>query len=328
VAGEPNVTPQRQAGRPARIVFVAANPSIDRLYEVDRLTVGDIHRPDQALAVAGGKGLNAARAALALGASVTAVGIVGGRAGDWIVEGLATIGLDARMARSAAETRTCVSILDRSSGALTEVYERGERLEPAAWEALEAILTLELDRGDVAVVALSGSLPPGAPPDGHGRLARIAAARSVRILADTYGSSLAAVLGEHPEVVKVNAAEAAETTGRAVVDPESAAAAGRILRERGATNAIVTLGSRGAVVVSATDAIYLVPPGVRGLYPVGSGDAFLAGLAVALTGGMTLPEAARLGVAAGTANAERPGAGELDPTTVARYHAEVTLAAL
>jgi tagatose 6-phosphate kinase len=326
MAEHPQVNDKPQTGPPTRIVFVAANPSIDRLYEVDRLMVGGIHRPDRALAVAGGKGLNAARAALTLGASVAAVGIVGGRAGDWIVEQLAAIRLDARMARTATETRTCVSILDRSSGMLTEAYERGEHVEPASWTALETILALELARDDVAVVALSGSLPPGAPPDGHGRLARLAAARSVRILADTYGSSLAAVLDEHPEVVKVNAAEAAETTGLTVVDATSAAAAGRILMGRGAANAIVTLGANGAVVVSAADAIHLVPPDVRGVYAVGSGDAFLAGLAVGLTTGATLLDAARLGVAAGTANAELPGAGVLDPATVARHRAEVTLA--
>ena len=328
MADRPPVTGRSQTGMPPRIVFVAANPSIDRLYEVERLTVGSIHRPDLVVAVAGGKGLNAARAALTLGASVTAIGIVGGRAGDWIVEQLAETGLDARMARFDGETRTCVSILDRSSGAMTEVYERGEKIEPGAWEALEAILMLELERGDVAAVALSGSLPPGAPPAGHARLARIATERSVRILADTSGTSLAAVLPEHPEVVKLNTDEAGETTGLSVVDAVSGAAAGRILRERGAANAIVTLGVGGAVVVSATDAIHLVPPDVRGSYPVGSGDAFLAGLAVGLVRGAKLVDAARLGVAAGTANAELPGAGELDATTVARHLDEITLAAV
>ena len=53
----------------------------------------------------GGKGLNAARAAAALGARVTAAGIVGGRSGDWIVDRLAEIGVEARMARADAETR-------------------------------------------------------------------------------------------------------------------------------------------------------------------------------------------------------------------------------
>jgi 1-phosphofructokinase family hexose kinase len=327
MANQRPVTAPLPAGPLPRIVFVAANPSIDRLYEVARLAVGSIHRPDRVVAVAGGKGLNAARAALRLGASVTAVGIVGGRAGDWIVEQLAGMGLDARMARFDGETRACVSILDRASGAMTEVYERGEAIQSGAWEALEAIVTLELDRGDVAAVALSGSLPPGGLPDGYARLARIAAGRSIPILADTYGESLAGVLGERPEIVKLNADEAGETTGLSVVDAASAVAAGRILRDRGAANAIVTLGLAGAVLVTPRDAIHLVPPMVRGIYPVGSGDAFLAGLAVGFVRGARLLEAARLGVAAGTANAELPGAGELDPATVARHLDEVTAAA-
>ena len=112
-------------GHRERLIFVAANPSIDRLYELDRVTVGAIHRPISMVAVAGGKGLNAARAASTLGGSVTAVGIVAGRAGDWIVERLVELGIDARMTRSTGETRTCVSVLDRSTGELTEIYGVG-----------------------------------------------------------------------------------------------------------------------------------------------------------------------------------------------------------
>ncbi len=119
--------PGTAAGR--RLLVVAANPSIDRLYEVDRLEPGGIHRPRSAIAVPGGKGLNAARAAATLGGRVTAVAILGGRAGDWIVDGLAERGLDARVVRAGGETRTCVSILDRSSGALTEVYEAGSAID-------------------------------------------------------------------------------------------------------------------------------------------------------------------------------------------------------
>lgn len=301
-----------------RLVFIAANPSIDRLYEVDRLTDGAIHRPSAVVARPGGKGLNAARAAAALGARVTAVGIVAGRAGDWIVERLAEIGIDAPMARSAGETRTCVSILDRSTGTLTELYERGEEIGPAAWEALEAIVARELDRGDVGALAFSGSLPPGAPTDGYARIARIAATRSIPVLADTYGPALAAVLAERPAVVKVNAAEAGGAAGLTIGDAASAVAAARVLRGRGAAAVIVTLGIAGAVVVTATGEARLVPPDIQGAYPVGSGDAFLAGLAAAVVRGETLVEAARYGIAAGIANALVPGVGELDPASAER----------
>lgn len=301
-----------------RIVIVAANPSVDRLYEVDRLDDGAIHRPLVVVARAGGKGLNAARAAIALGASVTVVGIVAGRAGDWIEEQLAGLGIDAPMARAWGETRTCISILDRSSGRMTELYERGDEIGPGAWDALEASVAAELARGDVGALTLSGSLPPGAPTDGYARIARIAATRSVPVIADAYGPALEAVLTERPAVVKVNASEAGDAAGLTIGDAVSAAAGGRVLRGRGAGAVVVTLGIAGAVVVSAAGEARLVPPDIQGDYPVGSGDAFLAGLAAAVVSGETLVEAARFGIAAGIANALVPGVGELDPAFAER----------
>lgn len=312
--------------RPPRVVFVAANPSIDRLYEVERLAVGGIHRPALVVARPGGKGLNAARAAARLGGRVSAVGIVGGRAGDWIVEQLAALGIEAPMASSSGETRTCVSILDRSNGTLTEVYEPGETIDRPAWEALEAIVAHELERGDVGALAVSGSLPPGAPVEGYARIGRIAATWSVPVLADAYGPALAAVLAERPAVLKVNAGEAGEAVGLTVDDPGVAVMAARRLRDRGADAVVVTLGAAGAVVVEATAEVRLVPPDVRGAYPVGSGDAFLAGLAVALVAGVPLVEAARRGMAAGIANALLPGAGDLDPAAAEQLADEVRVA--
>jgi len=303
-----------------RLLFVAANPSVDRLYELDRLLVGEIQRPRAIVAGPGGKGLNAARAAAAIGGSAIAIGIVAGRAGDWIVEQLEALGIEARVARSTGETRTCVSVLDRSSGALTEIYERGTEIEPGAWYALEAIIRAELERGDIATVALSGSLPPGAPPDGYARIARIARAiwGAAPVLADTYGPALTAVLAEHPAIVKVNGSEAAAASGIQVVDAASAVEAARVLCAAGAASVIVTLDREGAVVVTAGERHRIVPPDLRGAYPVGSGDAFLGGMAVALGRGASVVEAARLGLAAGIANAQIPGAGSLETATVER----------
>lgn len=321
--------PGQDAGQAGgRLLLVAANPSIDRLYELDRLEVGAIHRPRSTTAVPGGKGLNAARAAAVLGGRVTAVAILGGRAGEWIADGLAERGLDVRVVPATAETRTCVSVLDRSAGDLTEVYESGGELDSGVWDALEATVRAELDRGEVAVVALSGSLPPGAPTDGFARIVRMAAAASPRVmvLVDTYGAALAAVLAERPDVVKVNAAEAGEASGVPVTDVASAAAAADVLRGAGAATVIVTLGVEGAVVVNDDGRSRLVPPAMVGPYPVGSGDAFLGGLAVAVARGESVADATRLGLAAGIANAQVPGAGELDARGIARILEAITLA--
>jgi fructose-1-phosphate kinase PfkB-like protein len=199
---------------------------------------------------------------------------------------------------------------------MTEIYERGEAIDEAAWGELVRIVEREMALGDVAAIALSGSLPPGAPPDGFARIASIAGAAQVPVLADTYGPALVAVLPQRPALVKVNADEATGWSGMTIADPASAAVAARSLRVAGAATAVVTLGSEGAVVGTAAGVSLLEPPAIRGAYPVGSGDAFLGGMAVGFARGDDIIEAARLGLAAGIANALLPGAGELDPEAI------------
>jgi 1-phosphofructokinase family hexose kinase len=313
---------------PTRILFVAANPSIDRLAEVDALTVGSIHRPDGVLAVPGGKGLNAARAAVALGARVTAVAIVAGRAGEWIAERLVETGIDAALVRDdgLGETRTCLSVLDRSTGRLTEFYEPGTAIQPDTWAAFEDALRSELGEGDVAAVVCSGSLPPGAPDDAYARIVRLAA--STITIVDTHGAPLGLAVAEHPGAVKVNAAEVAEATGIAVTTHAEAARAARALIERGAGQVVVTLGADGAVACDGPSAWLLTSSAGRGSYPVGSGDAFIAGLAIGLVAGSSLVAAAGGGMAAGIANALVPGAGILDPEAAARLLEQIDVAVL
>lgn len=311
-----------------RLLFVAANPSIDRLVEVEHLTAGGIHRPDGVVPVPGGKGLNAARAAFSLGASVSVVAIVGGRAGDWISDRLAALGIDASLVRDPgeAETRTCLSVLDRSTGRLTEFYEPGEPIAASTWAACEDAIAEELERGDVGAVVCSGSLPPGAPVDSYARAVRLGATTATVV--DTHGAPLGLAVAEHPSIVKVNASEAAEATGRPVAGPADAVRAARDLIEGGAGQVVVTLGADGAVACDGTSAWHLHSAAIRGMYPVGSGDAFVAGLAFAIVAGSNLVGAAAAGMAAGIANALVPGAGNLDPVVAARLIDEVTVSVL
>jgi 1-phosphofructokinase family hexose kinase len=304
--------------RSARLVFVAANPSIDRLYEVDAIEPGTIHRPDRVVAVPGGKGLNAARAAAALGGSVIAIALLGGHAGAWIEERLAELGVARRTIRVDGETRTCISVLDRSTGQLTEFYEAGPPIPPTAFAQLEAAVEDELATGNVRVLAMSGSLPSGAPRDGYARLVSMARDRGITTIVDSHGEALAAALDARPTVVKVNAGEAAEVTRMAVGDRSSAIDAAEALRRAGAAGVVVTLGRDGAIVSDHHARWGLAVASASGRYPVGSGDALLGGLAVALAAGEDLVAAVTLGMAAAIANADVPGAGILDAATVDR----------
>ncbi len=302
-----------------RLVAVSLNAAIDKIAAVDRLVPGEIQRPDLLTALPGGKAVNAARAAVQLGLPAEVVAIVAGHAGSWLEAALERRGIPGRYVRVDGETRTCLSVHDRSSGLLTEFYEAGVTLPTDRWPAVEERLSEALLDDPVGtVVLLAGSLPPGAPIDAYRRLAVVAKAAGARAVVDVGGEPLRAALDAAPWLVKVNGDEASSVSGVAVVDAGAAMTAAGRLRELRAEHVLVTLGVDGAVLVGPAGAWRVGPPPELGPYSVGSGDAFMAGFLAALRREQDVAGALRLAAAAGAANALIPGQGELDLADVER----------
>lgn len=285
------------------IVCVAPNPSIDKLFEVERLEPGGIHRPTAFVQVAGGKGLNVARAASALGAHVHVVALLGGHAGRWIADQLAARRIPLTAVWCASETRSCLSVADAETASLTEFYEEGPTVSDAEWSGfVDAVSALA---ASASWTTVSGSLPPGAHESGYEQLVT---GTNVAVDSRELGDA-------RPALVKVNAAEAALLTGLATDTLTGAAQAAYAIRERVGGDegaAVVTLGRQGAILAAPDGGSWRGSLDAAGPYPVGSGDAFLAGLVTALDTGETWSDALRDALGAGAANAEVPGAGRLD----------------
>jgi len=291
------------------IVCVSPNPSIDKLFAVERLAPGAIHRPVSFVRVPGGKGLNVARSAATLGAEVRAVALLGGQHGRWIADELEALGLPLTSVWYEGETRSCVSVADGATESLTEFYEDAPQVDTTVWT--EFAERVREAAGGAAWLTVSGSLPRGAPADGYAQLIQ---GECVAVDTTQLGAA-------RPVLVKVNAAEAEEITGQPVETRESMLAAARELRERigGAGKAaVVTQGRDGALLVDPDGREWQGQLDSSGPYPVGSGDAFLAGLVVSLERGASWPDALQTALGAGAANAELPGAGRLE-----RQRAEV-----
>ena len=293
------------------IACVAPNPSIDRHFACTVVVPGAIHRPDELVLRPGGKGLNVARAAHALGADVRAIALLAGHAGRWVAGAADAEGLALEAVWGEGETRSSLSVA--ADGGLTEFYERGDPPGREAWRSFGDAVAATA--AGAAWVSISGSMPPGIEPGAAEGLVAAARGAGARVAVDQHGAALQAALRGAPQLVKVNAAEAAEATGEEA--PRKAATALRErLRAAGVDDpvVVVTLGEAGALA--------LTPGGtlrgrldVRGPYPVGSGDAFLAGLlaaAPARPAGVWTPALA-LAMGAACANAEIPGAASLDP---------------
>jgi tagatose 6-phosphate kinase len=290
------------------ILCLNANAAIDKTVVVPGFRLGEIHRPEAVLALPGGKGANVAKGLKRLGDQPLVSGWVGGFNGRFIEEGLRAEGIQTAFVYVESESRTCLSILDPDSGTLTEIYERGDLIPPDQIAELKNLFRAQA--GSCAAVTLSGSLPPGVPSDFYADLIRIATEMGVRVFLDTSGEALRCSLeAGRPFLIQPNAREFAELVGRQVESREEQAETAREVAARYGTIAALSLGAEGALIAGPGESFLVRPPRLAIRSAVGSGDCLLAGLAYGVTHGFALREAARYGVAAGTANALTVGAG-------------------
>jgi tagatose 6-phosphate kinase len=200
--------------------------------------------------------------------------------------------------------RTCLAIRE-NGGRTTEILEPGPEVEEGTRrEMLDGFRAL---CAGAAFAVLSGSVPRGLGEDTYAELVESLARGGVPCLVDASGELLRRAVAARPYLVKPNRQEAEDLGERSIEGPiesaEDAAHWARGVAGPGGPRIVVSLGADGAVGLAGDEAWHVRPPAVPVRNPVGSGDCLLGGLAVALASGCAFPEALRLGVACGTANA-------------------------
>lgn len=297
------------------IVCVSLNPALDRRIVLKTLELGAVNRALSAAATPGGKSANVAVAARALGSSVRYLGLLGGPTGRAVAQALSSHGVEVESVETAAETRINLELVD--SRGVTEVLEPGSA--PTPQELVELVARCHKvfqASAPNAVVAFSGSLPPGMANDVYARLIELARAQGLRSILDSSGASLEQALGAQADFVKPNREEAEALLQRRIVTPYDAKEAAQQLLRRGPRAAIVSLGSAGLVGTDGEGALLIEPPVVDSLSTVGCGDATVAGLAVALERSYERAEQLAFAAACGAANCLAKVKGCLDPSTV------------
>ena len=177
-------------------------------------------------------------------------------------------------------------------------------------------------------VVMSGTLTPGGPVDFYSRcigLAREAGALSV---VDAQGPPLLECLKAAPDLVKPNRSELAATLGRELTSESAVLLAMKEFSQRGAQRVVVTAGKEPTLAFDGQRFWRITPPRLKAVNPIGSGDAFTAGLVWRLLRGDDLGEACRWASAAGAANALTLMAGEVHRPEVERLAGEVILEAV
>ncbi|OAN34222.1 hypothetical protein A4X17_13580 [Plantibacter sp. H53] len=267
------------------IVTVTPAAAIDQTYRVDGLRLGDVNRAVGVSTELSGKGVNVARAVTLSPLPVRAVVPMGadGRilADDPALRTLlAVVPTDGR-------TRVNTTILDAATGT-TKVNEPAIPLRAEDWAAVVATSGAEIDRIGADWLVLSGTIPTvqgSTGPVDILQLLRQAGDRGARVAVDTAGAALETAVAnlDLVHLLKPNAHELAELTGRELLTIGDVASAADELHRAGCDLVYVSMGADGALLRTAAG-LWHAHVAATVVNTAGAGDASLAGFLVGLHG--------------------------------------------
>jgi 1-phosphofructokinase family hexose kinase len=306
------------------IVTVTLNAALDRTVSVPNFLLGQRHRASPGLTLAGGKGINVARALKLLDVPVVATGLAGGRTGTRIVEELTSEAILNDFVRIADESRTSTAVVDPTAATYTEINEWGPRVEPDELAMLLDKISYLARGADMVVFA--GTLPRDVDESFYAHAIRDLNRRQVRAVLDSEGQPLRRGVEAEPYLVTPNQREAEGLVGQEFRDDEDYMMAVERIAEMGARNVLITSETMSFGLFREERRrlrFRAEAPRVEPVSAVGSGDVLLAAFLAALVAERPLDESLRSAVAAGAASTLEVGAGRFDPREAGRLTKKV-----
>ncbi len=298
------------------ILCIGTTPAEQRVMVFRKLAVDAVNRTAATCDGIAGKSVNVAKVLKALGETPLATGFLGGDRGEHIRARLTERRIAHEFIGVNARTRECITVIDESAQTQTELVEESRPVPRDAYAKLMTVIRRRAKKSRALV--MSGTITPGGPVNFYFDCTRLAESVGALSVVDAQGSVLIKVLEASPGLIKPNRTELSATVGRALATTKQLQAAMRELCERGARRIVVTAGKDATFAHDGRYFWEIHSPRIATVNPIGSGDAFTAGLVWRLLRGDDLGEACRWASAAGAANALTIMAGEVHRKDVLR----------
>lgn len=280
------------------VYTVTLNPSLDYNANVDTTNPGKTNRTFGEYIVPGGKGLNVSIILARLGIESTAFGFCAGFTGEELKNLMANQGCKCDFITvNSGFTRINVKLV---SSEVTEYNGSGITLGEEDIDSLKNKIA-KLTPGDTLV--LSGSIPKGIDEGVYAILSK-SAPKGVKVIIDTTGEPLKRALPCNPFLIKPNIDELSEFFGTEIETSEDIVKYAKTLQNMGAQNVLVSLGEKGAVLVTSSGKeFYCDTPAGNFQNSVGAGDSMVAGFICEYSKSENMGKALKFSVASGSATA-------------------------
>ena len=280
-----------------KILTCGLNPAWQKTLLFETFQPDAVNRAVSMKTTASGKGVNFARAVQRWGiASANVLHPLGGVTGKQITGSLAGEGIPSVAIMTEAVTRTCSTLMCRSTGTATEIIEPSGTILPGEYENILTVAGLELSASDA--LAICGTYPPGIPEDCYEKLTFMAARSGKPVLLDAWKNTGKA-LSSGVTLLKINRGELRELTGRDSVEEGI-----RHCLEQFPLEAVAITDGKNRAFLGSRKGIagISVPEITNAVNPIGAGDTCSGVFFSEYLAGTELPEAFARGLCAATAS--------------------------
>ncbi|MBM7624169.1 1-phosphofructokinase [Sporohalobacter salinus] len=299
------------------IITLTLNPAIDKMLTVDDFQLDKVNRAKDVRRDIGGKGINVSKVVAELGGKTTALGLLAGNNGNFIVNRLDELGIIHNFTWLDGETRTNLKLVDIQKSHEIEINEPGFRVTDSDIDNLKSDLLDTVTEDDFVV--LSGSLPRNVPSNIYADLITDIKNSGGKAVLDTSGFPLTVGLKAKPYLIKPNLSELEELVNEELETLDQIVRAGKKVYHQGIKVVIISLGSEGSIIISNQGVWKLTSSAVEVKSTVGAGDTLVGALVLQLNQGVKLKQAITYAAAASVNSVTKPGTQLCQQTEVEQF---------
>jgi 6-phosphofructokinase 2 len=283
-----------------RVITLTVNPVIDKNVSVNGIIPNTKLRCTAPTYNAGGGGVNVSRALKKLGIESLCMYLAGGPTGIHLKALLDEEGIEQLIVPTQGWTRDNLAVTDSTTNLQYRFGVPGPKVEKAEWVSLLVQLEQHLEEDQYLIA--SGKLAPEMPASFYNDVAAIATKKNARLILDTSGEALTSAVTSPLYLLKPNLGELSALCGVPSISAlQLETLSKKFIAEHDCEILVVSLGPKGALLVTKDKFEYVSAPTVHQKSTIGAGDSMVAGMVAQLLHGKTLTEMVQYGVACGTA---------------------------